>query len=447
MASIERTAYPRLKSNFTKSELRDFYTPTDEEIAFVRQTARKADTQLHLLIHLKLFEHLGYFPNIEDVPESIVRHLRVALQLSQQIIPVVIPRTLYRHHTYVREYLNVKAYDKNARKLITRTIIEAAQVMDNPADLINAAIESLIKESFELPAFSTLDRLARRVRLLVNRRFWETILSRLSPADFLRLDELLVPDAKAFRTPYNSLKNLPKKPTLKNLQEMLNHLEWLLGVGDFESVLKDIPPLKIRHFAAEAKALDAGELKDFNEPKRYALLICLIRRAHVKARDALAQMFIRRIAKLHQKGKDELQKIQIKHLEKSERLITIFSGVLQTVDLEQSDAALGQSLRKVLSRHDVAGLLEDCEQLEAFHGNNYFPLLWKFYRSHRSALFRLINALDLKSTSRDDSMQKAVEYLIENESRRADFLEADVDLTFAEEKWQSLVLNTIDGLP
>ncbi len=447
MASIERTAYPRLKSNFTKSELRDFYTPTDEEIAFVRQTARKADTQLHLLIHLKLFEHLGYFPNIEDVPESIVRHLRVALQLSQQIIPVVIPRTLYRHHTYVREYLNVKAYDKNARKLITRTIIEAAQVMDNPADLINAAIESLIKERFELPAFSTLDRLARRVRLLVNRRFWETILSRLSPADFLRLDELLVPDAKAFRTPYNSLKNLPKKPTLKNLQEMLNHLEWLLGVGDFESVLKDIPPLKIRHFAAEAKALDAGELKDFNEPKRYALLICLIRRAHVKARDALAQMFIRRIAKLHQKGKDELQKIQIKHLEKSERLITIFSGVLQTVDLEQSDAALGQSLRKVLSRHDVAGLLEDCEQLEAFHGNNYFPLLWKFYRSHRSALFRLINALDLKSTSRDDSMQKAVEYLIENESRRADFLEADVDLTFAEEKWQSLVLKTIDGLP
>lgn len=447
MASIERTAYPRLKQNLTKIELRDFYTPTAEEIAFVRRTARKTDTQLHLLIHLKLFEHLGYFPNIEDVPEPIVRHLRAALHVSHYIIPVVIPRTLYRHHNYVREFLNVKAYDKSVRKLITRTIFEAAQVMDNPADLINAAIETLIKERYELPAFSTLDRLARCVRLLVNRRFWERICARLTSSDFGRLDDLLLPDAKAFRTPFNSLKNLPKKPTLKNLQEMLNHLEWLLGLGDFDAVIKDIPPLKIKHFAAEAKALDAGEIRDFNEPKRYALLICLIRRAHVKARDALARMFIRRIAKLHQKGKDELQKVQIKHLEKSERLVTIFSGVLQNIDFEQSDAALAQNLRSVLGKHDIETLLEDCEQLKAFHGNNYFPLLWKFYRSHRSALFRLINALELRSTSRDDSMKKALEFLIENESRRGDYLEADVDLTFAEEKWQNLVLKMIDGLP
>ncbi len=447
MASIERTAYPRLKQNLTKTELRDFYTPTSEEIEFVRQTARKEDTQLHLLVHLKLFGQLGYFLNIEDVPELLISHLRSALQLSPKIIPVVIQRTLYRHHNFVREFLNVKRYDKTARKLITGTVFEAAQVMDNPADLINAAIESLIKERYELPAFSTLDRLVRRVRFLVNSRIWNTIHSHLTDAEFLRLDELLMPDAKAFRTPYNSLKQLPKKPTLKNLQELLNHLEWLLDLGDFEPLLKDIPPLKIKHFAAEARALDAGELKDFNEPKRYALLICLIRRAHVKVRDALGQMFIRRIAKLHQKGKEELQNIQIKHLEKSERLVTIFSGILQTVDLEQSDAALGLSLRNVLGKHDIPGLLEDCEQLEAFHGNNYFPLLWKFYRSHRSALFRLINALEFKSTSRDDSMHSAIEFLIANETRRTDFLEAADDLSFAEEKWQNLVLKTIDGLP
>ena len=73
--------------------------------------------------------------------------------------------------------------------------------MDNPADLINAALESLIKEHYELPAFSTLDRLGRRVRFLVNSHIWNTILSRLTDAEFSRLDELLMPDAKAFRTP------------------------------------------------------------------------------------------------------------------------------------------------------------------------------------------------------------------------------------------------------
>ena len=119
MASIERTAYPRLKQNLTKTELRDFYTPTSEEIEFVRQTARKEDTQLHLLVHLKLFGQLGYFLNIEDVPELLISHLRSALQLSPKIIPVVIQRTLYRHHNFVRDFLNVKSYDKTARKLLT----------------------------------------------------------------------------------------------------------------------------------------------------------------------------------------------------------------------------------------------------------------------------------------------------------------------------------------
>ncbi len=72
MASIERTAYPRLKSNFTKTELRDFYTPSLEEIFFVRETARNSEPQLHLLLQLKLFERLGYFPHLEDVPEPII---------------------------------------------------------------------------------------------------------------------------------------------------------------------------------------------------------------------------------------------------------------------------------------------------------------------------------------------------------------------------------------
>ena len=95
MASIERTAYPRLKQNFTAGELKDFYTPTLEEINFVFQTARKSDTPLHLLIQLKVFNRLGYFPNIEDVPESLILYLRAALQLSANLMPVVNPRTLF----------------------------------------------------------------------------------------------------------------------------------------------------------------------------------------------------------------------------------------------------------------------------------------------------------------------------------------------------------------
>lgn len=45
-----------------------------------------------------------------------------------------------------------------------------AQSMNNPADLINLAVEEVVRERFELPVFRTLDDLVARVRALVNRR-------------------------------------------------------------------------------------------------------------------------------------------------------------------------------------------------------------------------------------------------------------------------------------
>lgn len=356
-------------------------------------------------------------------------------------------RTLYKHHQAVRLRLNVRTYDRAARKMIVRVVFTAAQTMDNPADLINAAIEELIKERYELPAFSTLDRLTGRVRNLVNRRLYQALFRRLSPTQISTLDKILQPDEKSFRTPYNSLKELPKKATLKHLQELIAHLESLTGLGDYEEILQGVSPVKIKHFAAQAKALDAAEMKDFADAKRYALLVCFVTRAGIKARDALAEMFIKRMAKLHQNGKEELEKIKLRQTEKTERLVSLFSGVLANVDLEKSDAEVGKNIKKFFGSQNLALLMEECEIVSAYYGDNYFPLIWKFYRSHRSALLRLITALKFSSTTNDRSLIDSLKFLIESENRRGDYLEAADDLTFAGEKWRRMVLKTIDWLP
>jgi hypothetical protein len=41
-------------------------------------------------------------------------------------------------------------------------------MMDHPADLINVALEVLVKERLEIPAFSTLDRIVGHVRAQIN---------------------------------------------------------------------------------------------------------------------------------------------------------------------------------------------------------------------------------------------------------------------------------------
>ncbi len=175
MASIERTCYPRLKKRFTENDLQSFYAPSETEIYFVKNHANGDEPQLHLLILLKTFQHLGYFPSIEEVSFELIAFLRSILKCYDGALPLVSNRPLYKHQAAIRRRLEIKPFDKIARKQAARSVLKAAQTMDNPPDLINVAIEILLKGRHELPAFSTLELLVRRYRNFVNRRFFRRI--------------------------------------------------------------------------------------------------------------------------------------------------------------------------------------------------------------------------------------------------------------------------------
>ena len=168
MTAIDRTIYRRMKRSYTTKELIEAYTPTEEERRFVTTMTRTVQNQLNLMLWIKLFPCLGYFPALGEVPTVLVDHVRQALDLAAEVVPRYDhDRTLYRHHQVVREYYLILPYGKEARRVILRTLLRAVRTMDNPADIINAALEELIKQRYEMPAFSTLNRLTRRVRTLV----------------------------------------------------------------------------------------------------------------------------------------------------------------------------------------------------------------------------------------------------------------------------------------
>ena len=88
-------------------------------------------------------------------------------------------RTMRRHQTAIREFLQLKPrHGREARKIAVRTVFESAQVMDNPADLINVAVEQLRLQQCELPTFATLDRMVNRVRNVVHRRIFGQVLAK-----------------------------------------------------------------------------------------------------------------------------------------------------------------------------------------------------------------------------------------------------------------------------
>lgn len=70
MTAIERTAYPRFKSQPNLKELAELYTPTESELAFARVQTASKEGRFRLLISLKAFQRLGYFRWCSDSNRS-----------------------------------------------------------------------------------------------------------------------------------------------------------------------------------------------------------------------------------------------------------------------------------------------------------------------------------------------------------------------------------------
>ena len=159
MASIERTAYPRFKQNLTSTELEKLYQPSNEEINFVRRHTRGDRQQLTLLVLLKTHQHLGYAPTFTTVPKQIQHYLSDCLGLTdKQIMLEETPihrNSFYRYRQAIRAFLGIRSWSDGGEDIASRAIETSAHTMSDPADLINVAIESLIANRFELPAFSS----------------------------------------------------------------------------------------------------------------------------------------------------------------------------------------------------------------------------------------------------------------------------------------------------
>ncbi len=235
---------------------------------------------------------------------------------------------MYRHRTAIREYLQVNQFNQTGLHIAIKAVNESATVMDNPADLMNVAIAELVKNRYELPGFNTLNRLVRRVRNVVNQRLFSLVLSRISSDYQERLLDLLERHPLEYQTSFNSLKQLPKSPTRNNINDFIVHLIWLDSLGDVKPILKDITTAKIHHFAAEARVLDAHEIKDFSLSKRITLILCLIYAAQVTARDSLVEMFLKQMRSINNDATKELELIKKRIQETQEKLVGVLTNVI-----------------------------------------------------------------------------------------------------------------------
>ena len=179
--------------------------------------------------------------------------------------------------------------------------------------------------------------------------------------------------------------------------------------------------------------------------ERYTLLLCLIYRMRMRARDDAAEMFLKRMGKVHKQGRERLLEIQARQREKTENLVAALAGVIEAVRSDESSTPKVERIGQVFAgRGGIERLQEDCEAVQASSNNNYFPLLGPPCKLYRHLLFRLVGALRFVSTTQNRSLLDAVAVVQTNPNRRAEWVTAgDIDFSFVtDRRWNNVVFRT-----
>lgn len=450
MTTLAETAYPRLKADPTPKELQEIYSPTDAEIAFIHATVQRPLSRLAVLIHLKLFQRMGYFIPLAEIPTRIKAHIAQAagyarLPSSNRLDRYDQSGSKRVHLAALRDYLNVKPLDQAGRTWLRSVAEEAAEVKNTVPDLINILLEELVHHRYELPGFSVLERISQTARERVNHGYFERISQSLSSEAKGLIDGLLKTPSGATHSGWHTLKREPKRPTNKAVREYLLHVRRLQQlVQQLPAVSIPIP--KLRYFRTMAQALNVSEVAALKPVKRYALAVIFVRAQYGQTLDDAADLFIRLMQNMENTAQQKLVAYQLEHSKRADLLIGQLKEVLEAYRLEGTDTQKVDAIGEALIA-DPTQLLADCEAHMAFAGRNHLPFMLQPYQNIRPLLFNCLEIMALQSTSQDVTLERLISLLLSLRASRlatvdiaASGISLERDLAWLSGNWLKAVL-------
>lgn len=139
MASIDHTAYPRFKRVVSGRELSEVFSPTQDELAWARERTQNDRHLLALVVGLKSYQRLGYFPRLADVPAAVIDHGRFLVAVEDGQIVGCIGLRPCGDGAWVLDNLAVSP-SRHGRGLGSRLVLSAidAASCDGPSAIYTA---------------------------------------------------------------------------------------------------------------------------------------------------------------------------------------------------------------------------------------------------------------------------------------------------------------------
>lgn len=410
MTNAPDSVYPTLARILGRGGKIDQFTPNAEELSLAESHCRGVEPRIFFLTLLKTFQRVGYFLRLADVPRAVAEHVSLLYGVNYEAVGWAsydASGTRKRHVAVIREYLDVRPCDARARESLVDLFREVAETREEIDDFVDAAVEHLVRNRYELPAYGTLCEQARKIRAEVNRRFLSGIRQALGPERCRKIDDLLIDEAGngPFKL-WNRVKTDSGAPTLPTLRELIARLGWLRSLDLHHArFFEGVPATKMARFADEGRSLDASRMWSLADDRRATVGAAMVRHQISQALDDLGMFIVRRVRRMHGRARQALRDFLWEQQAETDRLIQTLHTILETWRdrPEEVEPLIAPELERNLSA---------CQVHLAHSRRNHLPFLWQFHAPQRRALLEVVTALGISSTLPGDSLEQVREFVL-----------------------------------
>jgi len=303
------------------------------------------------------------------------------------------------------------------------------------------ATARLVKQKVLLPGASVLARLVASVRDRASARVWR-ILSRIpTHQQKSRLEKLLVVTEGMRQSDLDRLRRSPVRVSGPSLVGALERLDEIRALGMGSLNLERIPENRIKALARYAAATWAPRIARMPDERRVATLVAFAHVYEATAMDDALDVFDMLVTEISRSAELSRKKERLRTIRDLDVAALLLKDACQFVLDDTCDSShLRETIFSKISKQQLFEAAQLVESLARPADEQYQKELIDRYRSVRRFLPKLLNTIELHTTSAGEVVADAVQFLTEIEGQHRHDM-SGAPLGVATKGWQRLVLD------
>ena len=424
----EPIAFP---SEFSDEEMARDWTLSDNDMSEINKYRKNA--RLYVAIQLCAVRLYGRFmTHVDDLSPRIVVYLGHQLSLPLSL-SVTIPEreaTYLLHHKNILTHLGFQKFNENARTRLQDYIREQAEKGILPDLLFQQAETHLLNNSILLPGASVLERLVVRTCSEVHADIFEGIYQKLSPDLRYSVEQLLIIPEGQQRSYFQQLKDYPPSASISAIQSYLKRYQIMNGTAIETFEKYSINPAFSAYLFNLAKRYNVKDIKKFDAPKRYALIIGFLLEGRKVLLDHLVNLHDQYVTEMCRESRNIYEKRHREFRKRHKKAIdTMIETAGMLLDWPEERSFTREALWKCLDATRLRNGLDDLRQFKRIEEFGYGDSLLARYPSMRK-YFAAYLQLPFQAAPGSEPLMQAIQLVRDLDSGKLKKLPESIPVAF-----------------